>query len=98
MNPEVLNTARKQIGIYLADIMKQRGINKLKLSERAQIKRNQLDYVLNGSREYNIGTFLKIITALDCYFYLAEKEGNHLNPDHMFKQMDPNKSMDFKPE
>jgi len=98
MNPQVLNEARRQIGIYIADIMQQRKVNKVQLAERADVERSQLDSVLNGSKEYTIGTFLKVITALDCYFYLAEKEGNHLNHEHMLKQMDEDKAMNFKPE
>lgn len=97
MNPQILSEARKQIGLYITDIMHQRGINKVKLSEKAEINRQQLDYILNG-RTYEIDNFLKVITALDCYFYLADKEGEHLNTNHMVNKMDPNKAMDFKPE
>jgi len=95
MKPEILTEARIQVGKYIAEIMKQRQINKVDLSEKAGINRQQLDFVLNGNREYTIDTFLKVITALDCYFFLADKEGQHLNFEHMQKKANPDKSMNF---
>ncbi len=92
---EILEKARQQVGLYIADIMKQRGMNKKQLSEKAGIGRNQLDPMLNGSKAYTIDTFLMVVQALDCYFFLADKEGEHLNFDHMEKKSDPDKAMDF---
>lgn len=96
MEQEVLNEARVQIGKYIDDIMKQRNINKVDLCKKAGITRWQLYYMRNGTKPYTIDTFLKVTKALDCYFFLADREGEHLNPEHMVKKSDPSNAMNFK--
>jgi len=95
---EIFLKARQQVGLYIAAVMKQRGINKMQLAERAGIERHQLYSILKGNTAYTIDTFLVVIQALDCYFFLADKEGEHLNFEHMEEKSDPDKAMDFGKE
>lgn len=46
----------------------------------------QIIKIEEGKGGYNIDSFLRITSALDCYFYLADREGKHLDFDHMHKQ------------
>jgi len=93
---EILKKARQQVGLYIADIMQQRGINKKQLADKAGVKRDAIYAILDGSKAYTIDTFLQVIQALDCYFFLSDKEGEHLNFEHMEEKSDPGKAMDFK--
>lgn len=98
IHKEILQKARQQVGLYIADIMRQRGINKMQLAEKAGVKRDAIYSILKGDKAYTIDTFLMVVQALDCYFFLADKEGEHLNFEHMEKKSDPDKAMDFKKE
>ena len=96
INKEVSKEARRQVGAYLSEILKQRGWTKTFLSKKSGLTREQINWMLDGSREYTIDTFLVVIQAMDCYFFLADKEGEHLNFDHMEGKSDPEKGMDFE--
>ena len=95
MEKQVLTEARRQTGLYLKEILKERGWTRTVLSEKSGISREQVKWVLEGTREYTIDTFLKVISALDCYFYLADREGKHLEHKDMIDKMDEDKAMDF---
>jgi transcriptional regulator with XRE-family HTH domain len=97
INKLVAVEARKQVGFYLQDVLNQRGWNRAFLAEKSGLSREQIKWILEGDREYTIDTFLSIIQALDCYFFLADKEGEHLNFEHMNKKANPEKGMDFAP-
>ena len=94
MKIEVLNEARQQVGIYLSDILKQRGWTRTLLAEKSGLTREQIKWILAGERSYTIDSFLKVVRALDCYFFLSSKDGEHLNPEHMQKKMDEDQAMD----
>ncbi len=93
---EIEIAARKQIGFYFEDIRRQRDISKGEVCRRASITRLQYNDVIAGEKNYTISTFLNIVKALDCYFFLADKEDEHLNAEHMKEQANPSKAMDFK--
>jgi transcriptional regulator with XRE-family HTH domain len=89
INPEVLKEARNQIGKLLRNLRTERKIGTKTLSEMTGMNETQiLDIELNR-RNYGIDNFLKYIQALDMYFFLSEKEGEHLNSEHMMKKSDP---------
>jgi transcriptional regulator with XRE-family HTH domain len=91
-NPEVLKEARKQIGLLLRNLRKERKIGTKTLSQATGMGEDKiLDIELNRTN-YSIDHFLKYIQALDLYFFLSEKEGEHLNFDHMLKKSDPDKA------
>ena len=92
INEEVLKEARHQIGLLLRNLRNERKIGTKKLSEITGMTETQiLDIELNR-RNYGMDNFLKYIQALDLYFFLSEKEGEHLNFDHMLKKADPDKA------
>ncbi len=98
VNKEILKEAKKQIGFYLKEIIKERGHTPYSFAQKYGYNRTNFNKLLNGEIEYTIDKFLSIIKDLDVYFYLADKEGEHLNFDHMIKKSDPDNSMDFREE
>ena len=92
VHPEVLTEARRQIGLLLRNLRNERKIGTKKLSEMTGMSETQiLDIELNR-RNYTIDNFLKYIQALDMYFFLSEKEGHHLDFEHMKNKSDPDKA------
>jgi len=92
INEEVLKEARKQIGLLLRNLRTDRKIGTKTLSQATGMSETQiLDIELNR-RNYTIDNFLKYIQALDMYFFLSEKEGHHLDFDHMLKKSDPDEA------
>lgn len=64
MKLEAIQEARIQVGSCLFDVMKKNNLTKTLVAERANITREQLNYVLSGNRQYTIDTFFKVINAL----------------------------------
>lgn len=95
MEKEILHEARKQVGLYLQVILKQKGWNRAELSRRSSLTREQIKWILEGDRSYTIDSFLKVIRALDCYFYLADRQGKHLDHQDLVEKSDIDKSMDY---
>lgn len=92
MNEEILKEARKQIGLLLRNLRSERKIGTKALSQITGMSETQiLDIELNR-RSYGIDNFLKYIHALDLYFFLSEKEGHHLDVEHMIKKADPDQA------
>lgn len=98
INKQVAQEARKQIGFYIEDIRKQREISKGEVCRRSGITRDQYNFIVSGKKDYTISTFFAVIQAMDYYFFLADKEGEHLNFEHMETKIDSSKAMDFKPD
>ncbi len=92
MKQEVLFEARRQIGLLLRKLRNERKIGTKSMCQKTGLSETQiLDIELNR-KNYTIDSFLKYIQALDCYFFLSEKEGHHLDFDHMISKMDPDKA------
>lgn len=96
INKAVLNQARVQVGGYLQIILDKRGWSRTKLANEAGITREQVQWILEGKRSYTIDTFMKVIKALDCYFYLADRDGKHLDQDDMVYKSNVERSMDHR--
>ena len=88
LNPEISKIARQQIGLYLRDIRGHKQISKYKMAQLTGMTRRQIMDIEKGETNYSIDSFLAYIQAVDCYFYLADKEGKHLDSDHMIKKSD----------
>lgn len=91
-NPEVLKEARRQIGLYLRKLRTDRKIGLKTLSSMTGLTEAQIIAIEMNRNNYTIDSFLKFIQALDMYFFLSEKEGHHLDFDHMFTKSDPDKA------
>lgn len=92
MKTEILTEARKQIGLLLQNLSQERKLSIDALSELTGMSNDQiLDITLNR-KNYPIDDFLRFIQALDVYFFLSEKEGEHLNFDHMLKKANPDEA------
>lgn len=82
----VLRIAREKVGAYLRDIRNHRELSQRDLAERAGVTQGQVVNVEGGNTAYTIDTFLAITSALDCYFFLADREGKHLDAEHLVKK------------
>jgi transcriptional regulator with XRE-family HTH domain len=92
VNEQVLQEAKKQIGIHLRKLRTDRNIGLKQLGNITGMSNSQiLDIELNR-RSYGIENFLKYVQALDMYFFLSEKEGHHLDFEHMASKADPDKA------
>ena len=86
MNPKVTQSAREVLGQFLSGIVADRGISIYQIEKVTGLQGKQIKAVLEGSENYTIDTFLSVIHALDLYIFFSEKEGKHLDFDHMEKQ------------
>lgn len=86
LNPEISKIARQKIGLYLRDIRKHKKISAYKIAKDTGLTQNQIAAIEKGETSYTIDSFLAYVQALDCYFFLANKDGEHLNFEHMKKK------------
>lgn len=87
MNPEVLRTAREKVGAYLRGIREHRGLAQAMLSEKCGVDLDRIDDIEAGRVDWSMDEFFAITHALDCYFYLADRGGKHLDPDDLLKNI-----------
>lgn len=86
LDPKISKIARQKIGLYLRDIRKHKGLSAYKIAQLTGLTENQIASIEKGLTSYTIDSFLSYVQALDCYFFLANKDGEHLNFDHMKKK------------
>jgi len=51
------------------------------------IRFEAIQAIEEGSSNYTIDNFLTYISAIDCYFYLANRDGKHLDHDDLIAKM-----------
>jgi transcriptional regulator with XRE-family HTH domain len=56
---------RKQVGILIQQVIKEKGLTRTKVAELAGITREQLAWVCRGEKDYTITTFIKILIVLE---------------------------------
>lgn len=83
MNPKV-----KKIALYLRDVRKYRGISQKEFSANSGLNIEVINAIETGDFNYTIDDFFAYISAVDCYFYLADREGKHLDREHLVNQVD----------
>lgn len=86
LNPQVTLIARQKIGLYLRDIRKDKGLSAYRIAKDTGLTEEQIGNIEKGTKAYTIDSFLAYITALDCYFYLANKDGKENDLDHLVKK------------
>jgi transcriptional regulator with XRE-family HTH domain len=92
ISKNVLNEARRQVGVLLGKLREERKISINNFSSISGMSEKQiLDIELNRT-SYNFDDFLTYIKELDMYFFLSEKEGHHLDFVHMLKKSNPDKA------
>ena len=60
---------KQQLGNWLLSSMKMQKMSRTTLATEAGITREQLNWVLNGTRSYTVDTLLKVIEALNLDMY-----------------------------
>lgn len=89
LNQKVTEIARQKIGQYLKDIRKFKNLTILEMAEKTGTGVKTISAIENGSKNYTIDAFLSYINAVNCYFYLANKdEDDDLNLDKLVKNID----------
>ena len=87
MNKEIKQVARQKIGEYLKSLRKEKGISTYQMTKSHGIRFEAIQAIEKGSRNYTIDNLLTYISALDCYFYLANRDVKHLDYDYMISKM-----------
>lgn len=98
---DVIKAGIEVISDFLHSHVEEKKIDLEMLVTADIVTRDELDEVLGGSEDYSMSTFLKVIRALQLYFYMASKEGKDPNKTHDFEDIikkgektDPYKSND----
>jgi len=87
INDKVLLEARRKLGLYLRGIREHRKMTQRELAEAAGVTQPQVVHIESGEKNYTVDTFMAVISALDCYLFLSDRQGKHLDQDHMIKKM-----------
>jgi transcriptional regulator with XRE-family HTH domain len=87
MKKEVKQVARQKIGEYLKSLREEKGISTYQMTKLQGIRFEAIQAIEEGSSNYTIDNFLTYISAIDCYFYLANRDGKHLDHDNMISKM-----------
>lgn len=78
INPDVIGTARLKLGEYLRDTRVEQGLSHYAVAKKAGLRIEQVQ-ALEAGAGYTIDKFLALTHALDCYLFLATKDGKHLD-------------------
>ncbi len=78
LNKEITSIARSKVGQYLIDIRKFKKLSRNQMVRNTGLTYQQIQAIEEGTGNYSIDAFLTYISALDCYFYLANKDGGDL--------------------
>lgn len=87
INKQVTETAREVLGQFLGDRAKELNLTLYQIEKLTGLQGKQIKAVFDGSENYTIDSLLSIIHALDLYVFFAEKEGKHLDKEHMLNKM-----------
>lgn len=86
MNKEIKELARKKIGEYLKSVREDQGLIRQNLVDKG-LRWEEVKAIEEGETNYTIDKFLTYISIVDCYFYLAPREGKHLDKDDLIEKM-----------
>lgn len=79
INEKVVIAARKLVGQHLKNIREEKQLSYYAVGKLAGMSIEQIQGVESGEKAYTFDSFLKITHALDCYFFLEDKDGKHLD-------------------
>jgi hypothetical protein len=75
----------KKVGLYLKSIRKEKKLTYYAVAKASGLNIGQVQAIEAGNKAYTFDSFLQIIHALDCYFFLEDKDGKHLDFANMAK-------------
>lgn len=79
INEKVITTARHLVGQHLKNIREEKQLTYYAVAKLAGMSIEQVQGIESGETAYTFDSFLKITHALDCYFFLEDKDGKHLD-------------------
>jgi transcriptional regulator with XRE-family HTH domain len=87
MKKEVKQVARQKIGEHLRILRTEKNISTYQMTKQYGIRFEAIQAIEEGTNNYTIDNFLTYIAAIDCYFYLANREGKHLDQQDLIDKM-----------
>lgn len=91
MKNEIKEIARQKIGGHLKSIREEKQLSTYQITKDHGIRFEVIQAIEEGSKNYTIDNFLSYISAIDCYFYLANRDGKHLDHNDMISKMEGGK-------
>lgn len=88
LDPQISKIARQKIGGYLRDIRKHKKLTIQQLADTTGTGLKTIHAIENGTTNYTIDAFLAYVQAVDCYLYLADRNGKHLDKDDLIDKID----------
>ena len=88
MRKEIKEAARQKIGEYIKSLREGKGISTYQITKDHGIRFEVIQAIEQGSKNSTIDNFLSYISAIDCYFYLANRDGKHLDHEDMISKME----------
>lgn len=88
MKDEVIKLSKVKLGEFLSSRRKEKKLSIWKLSQLSGVAIPTIRVMEAGQKAYTIDTLLALMDALDLYVYFADREGHHLDQEHMIKKSD----------
>jgi len=88
MLKKVKEIARQKIGEHFKSIREEKEISTYQITKEYGIRFEVIQAIEEGSSNYTIDNFLAYINAVDCYFYLANRDGKHLDQEDLISKME----------
>lgn len=74
MNEEVIKTARQQVGLYIKELRKDRGLTQEQVAEAIGVTHATVNKIEQGKFNYGIDLFFKLSVVLDFRFEFQAKD------------------------
>jgi transcriptional regulator with XRE-family HTH domain len=73
MEQETVNIARQLVGQYLREVREGKNMTIYAVEKASGLDLRQIKAIESGESSYTIDSFIRLIQALDVYFFLSEK-------------------------
>lgn len=76
MSEEKYKESRIMLCRYLFDIAREKGISQEEIARRTGFTQANVSRMLSGKYAPTLDNFLKLATAVDCFFFIQDKESD----------------------
>lgn len=85
INQQIVDCAREILGDHLRNTRLEKNLSYDHIMLHSGLPETRVKEMEAGY-PYSMDEFLRLCHALEIYFFVSDKEGNHLNFDHMLKK------------
>ncbi len=78
INKEIQRDTRQLMGKHLKKLRLKKQISTYQM-QKSGVRHETMTAIESGDSNYSMDGFLAYVTAIDCYFYLADKYEKHLD-------------------